>query len=450
LRVSVPTDGGTGLDLLRAAASPLAGRPEDFDPLLAMIGDARFVLLGEASHGTDEFYRTRADITRRLIEECGFTAVAVEADWPDAYRVNCYVRGVGDERSAEEALAGFQRFPAWMWRNTAVLEFVTWLHARNRGLPPEQRAGFYGIDLYGLHASIAAVIGYLNEVDPEAARRARERYDCFEFFGQDPQLYGHATAAGLAEPCEDAVVLQLQELQRRSIWHEHRGRIAEDDAFEAEQNARLVKNAEEYYRAMFRGRISSWNLRDSHMVETINALTAHLDRNGGRSRVVVWAHNSHLGDASATQMGESGEWNVGQLLREQYGRDAVLIGFTTHTGTVTAADDWGGPALRKQVVPSLPGSVERLLHETGVPRFFLNVRDDAVVTDLLRQQRLERAIGVIYRPQTERMSHYFFAAVSEQFDALVHLDITSAVEPLEPYAPLPEDELPETYPFEEG
>jgi erythromycin esterase-like protein len=447
--MSMLTDGGAEVDLIRSAALPLSGVPADYDALLDLIGDARFVLLGEASHGSHEFYRMRADISRRLIEEHEFAAVAVEADWPDAYRVNCFVRGVGDDHSADAALSGFRRFPAWMWRNQVVLEFVEWLREYNRGVAPQRRAGFYGIDLYSLHASIEAVIGYLNSVDPEAARRAQDRYSCFEFFGQDPQSYGYATASGMAEPCEDAVIEQLREMQRITSWGEHSGRISEDEAFEAEQNARLVKNAEEYYRSMFRGRISSWNLRDSHMVETLNALAEHLQRTTGRSRIIVWAHNSHLGDASATQMGESGEWNVGQLIREQHGRDALLIGFTTHTGMVTAANDWGAPAQVMQVVPSRADSVEGLFHRTGLPRFFLNMRDDPAVAGLLRQQRLERAIGVIYRPQTERMSHYFFASVAEQFDALFHVDDTTAVTPLEAYAPLPEDELPETYPFNE-
>jgi erythromycin esterase-like protein len=447
--MSIMTDGAAETDIVRSAAVPLRGTENDYDALLQMVGNARLVLLGEASHGTHEFYRERAEITKRLISEKGFTAVAVEADWPDAYRVNCFVRGVGDDRSADDALAGFRRFPAWMWRNVDVLEFADWLRAANANRPAEERTGFYGLDLYSLHASIEAVIGFLNSVDSEAARRARDRYSCFEFFSQDPQSYGYATTSGMAEPCEDDVVEQLREMQRRSTWGEHASPIAEDAAFEAEQNARLVKNAEEYYRSMFRGRVSSWNLRDSHMVETLNALIDHLDRRGNRTKVVIWAHNSHLGDARATQMGESGEWNVGQLVREQYGRDAVLIGFSTHAGRVTAANDWGDEARRKQVVPSLPGSFERLFHETGIPRFFLNLRDRDAVRELLRQQRLERAIGVIYRPQTERMSHYFFASLSEQFDAIIHIDETSAVEPLELFAPMPEAELPETYPFKE-
>lgn len=413
-----------------------------------MVGDARYVLIGEASHGTHEFYSLRADLTKRLIEEAGFTAVLVEADWPDAYRVNRYVRGAEDDRSAEEALSGFKRFPAWMWRNEVVVEFVEWLCDRNAHLPSDAtQAGFYGMDLYSLNTSIDAVIEYLDRVDPAAAQRARERYECFEDFSRDVETYGYLAGTGVAEPCEDDVVAQLMEMQRRiAEFASREGRIAEDAAFYAEQNARLVRNAEEYYRTMFRGRASSWNLRDRHMVETLEELVAHIDRHGRRTRVVVWAHNSHLGDARATEMGDQGEWNVGQLVRQAHGDDALLIGFSTHTGTVTAATNWGDASETMRVVPSLPGSIERLFHETGIERFWLNLRDDAALSAALSEPLLERAIGVIYRPETERFSHYFRARLPDQFDAIIHLDETRAVQPVESYAPLPEHELPETFP----
>jgi erythromycin esterase-like protein len=441
-------DGGTAIDVIRRAAIPFTGSDHELDGLIEMIGDARLALIGEASHGTHEFYRLRFDLTKRLIEERGFTAVAVEADWPDAYRVNTYVLGSGEDRSAEEALSGFRRFPAWMWRNEVVVEFAEWLREHNAGLSGDAiAAGFYGIDLYSLNASIEAVIAYLDRVDPEAAQRARDRYSCFEHFSGDTDTYGYLTGVGAAEPCEDAVVEQLVDLRRRTAdVAQQDGRIAEDAAFYAEQNARLVKNAEEYYRSMFRGRVSSWNLRDRHMVETLHELVAHRERQGQRPKVVVWAHNSHLGDARATEMGDNGEWNVGQLLREAHGNDAVLIGFTTHTGTVTAASDWGGTAQTKQVVPSLPGSYERLFHDTGIGMFWLNLRDNRQVAEVLRQPRLERAIGVIYRPETERVSHYFEARLADQFDAMIHIDETTAVQPVEHLAPLPEHDLPATFP----
>jgi erythromycin esterase-like protein len=336
-----------------------------------------------------------------------------------------------------------------MWRNQVVAEFVDWLRERNSRLPADASpAGFYGLDLYSLNRSIESVVAYLDEFDPAAAQRARERYGCFELFSHDSETYAYVTATGAAESCEDQVVAQLVDLRDRAAEFVSRdGRLAEDLAFHAEQNARLVKNAEEYYRTMFRGRVSSWNLRDRHMVEMLDALVDHLDRHGRRTKVVVWAHNSHLGDARATEMGDAGEWNVGQLVRERHGSDAVLIGFTTHSGTVTAASDWGSPAVTKQVVQSLPGSYERLFHDTAINRFWLNLRDDELLSGLLRPPRLERAIGVIYRPESERVSHYFQARLADQFDAVIHLDETTAITPLERFAPLPEHELPETYPF---
>ena len=326
-------NGGADDELARAVrgvARPLSGMASDYEPLLAWVGDRRFVLLGEASHGTHEFYRERAEITKRLIVEQGFCAVAVEADWPDAYRVNCYVRGVGEDRDADRALGGFRRFPTWMWRNTVVRDFVEWLREYNRSLPAGRpKVGFYGLDLYSLYGSLEAVVGYLDKIDPAAARSARDRYACFEHFGRDSQAYGLSAGMG-GESCERAVVEQLVELQRKAADYARRdGLVAEDEYFYAEQNARLAVNAEEYYRSMYRGRVSSWNLRDCHMAETLDALTAHLRRHGGQAKVAVWAHNSHLGDARATEMGERGELNLGQLVRQRYGRESFLIGFST-------------------------------------------------------------------------------------------------------------------------
>jgi erythromycin esterase-like protein len=414
-----------------------------------LIGDAHFVLIGEASHGTQDFYHERAEITKRLIQEKGFTAVAVEADWPDAYRVNRYVRGVDDDTTSTDALSGFQGFPTWMWRNTEVVNFIDWLRQHNDAVPQNAtKAGFYGLDLYSLHTSIKAVLSYLDKVDPEAAKRARDRYSCFDHFSkEDTQSYGYAATFGLIEPCEDEAVNQLLELQRRTAEYVQRdGPVAEDEFFYAEQNARLIKNAEEYYRSMFRRRVSSWNLRDRHMADTLDQLVAHLDRQGGRTKVVLWAHNSHLGDARATDMGDAGELNVGQLVRQKYDRDAVLIGLTTYTGTVTAASNWGAPAERKRVRPALPDSYEALFHNTGMSRFLLNLRSDSKMVTGLREPRLERAIGVIYRPDTERMSHYFDARLSDQFDAVLHLDETRALEPLERTVHWETGDLPETYP----
>lgn len=431
---------------LRSTVTPLDGA-EAYDQLVEMAGEARVVLLGEASHGTHEFYEQRALITRRLIDEAGFNAVAVEADWPDAYRVNRYVTGIGDDRSPNEALSDFIRFPTWMWRNTDVTGFVGWLRNRNDAHAPERRAGFYGLDLYSLNGSIDAVLAYLDRVDPEAARRARFRYGCFEDFAEDPQSYGYSAEFGLSEACEREVIDQLVELRSRAADYVDRaGRLAAGEYFFAEQNARRVKNAEEYYRSMFRGRDESWNTRDRHMAETLGELSAWLHAEYGRSRIVVWAHNSHIGDASKTESRARGELNLGQLARERHGAEAVLVGFTTYTGTVAAASDWGGPVETKRVRPALPESWEALFHDVARPRFALITRENSRVGDVLAGERLERAIGVIYRPQSERTSHYFRADLVPQFDAVIHIGETRAVVLLERTAGWGVD-MPETYPL---
>ncbi|WP_328709952.1 erythromycin esterase family protein [Microbispora hainanensis] len=439
----------TDLATLRSELVPVRdGVPSD-EVLFDIVGDARFVLIGEASHGTHEFYAARAQMTRRLIEEKGFIAVAVEADWPDAYRVNRYVRGRGDDATAEEALRGFERFPAWMWRNADVLEFVGWLREHNDRLGKRERAGFYGLDLYSMHRSADEVVAYLEKVDPAAAARARERYSCFDHNdGDDGQAYGFAAAFGAGESCERQVIEQLVDLQRNALRYQRaQGLLGEDEFFHAERNAVVVAAAERYYRTMFGGRVSSWNLRDRHMADTLFALAEHLGwQRGEPAKIVVWAHNSHLGDARATEMGARGELNLGQLVREHSLADCRLIGFTTYTGTVTAADDWGGPAERKNVRPALPGSVEELFHEVGHKEFLVGFGRSAGAADLLRRALLERAIGVVYRPRTERQSHYFQARLSDQFDAVIHIDETGALEPLERTAAWERGEPPETYP----
>jgi erythromycin esterase-like protein/predicted phosphoribosyltransferase len=431
---------------IRARGIALSGDSSQYDALIDAASDARVVLLGEATHGTHEFYRERAFITRRLIEEKGFAGVAVEADWPDAYQVNRFVRGDAGEE-AVNALGGFKRFPAWMWRNADVLDFVGWMRSRNAAQPPDRRAGFYGLDLYSLHASMHAVVAYLDKVDADAARRARERYGCFDQFGAEPQEYGYTTAFGMQPSCEREVIGQLLDLHRQRAEYARRdGRVAADEFFSAEQNARLVRNAEQYYRAMVTGRVESWNLRDRHMSETLSHLLAFLDRGRSGARLVVWAHNSHLGDARATEMGASGELNVGQLAREEHGRRALLVGFTTYTGTVTAATEWDGAAHRRHVRPALAGSYERLFHDVEIPRVLLPIRTDPELAAALTAPRLERAIGVLYLPETERRSHYFHARLAEQFDFVIHVDETRAVEPLERTSAWAAGEMAETFP----
>jgi erythromycin esterase-like protein len=429
-------------------ARPFRGSVRDLDPLLALVADARLVLVGEASHGTHEFYHWRAELTKRLIVEKGFHAVAAEADWPDAYRVNRYVRALGRDADAEEALRDFERFPAWMWRNADVLDFVGWLRTHNDEISePETKVGFYGLDLYSLHASIAAVLEYLDQTDAAAARRARFRYGCFDHFGTDPENYAYGASLGLAPDCEREVVAQLADLRRQREELLARDGIAKaDEQFQAEQNARVVKNAGEYYRSMFKGRVSTWNLRDTHMTDTLDALLAHLARSLGRTKIVVWAHNSHVGDARATELGRGGELNLGQLARERHGANARLIGQTTHDGTVTAAADWGRPAERKRVRSALQGSYEKLFHGTELGNLLLLSDDLRAVAGDPARSLLERAIGVVYRPETERVSHYFHANLLAQFDAVLHLDATRALEPLERKAMNPRAEEPETFP----
>ncbi|HEY5721944.1 MAG TPA: protein-L-isoaspartate(D-aspartate) O-methyltransferase [Allosphingosinicella sp.] len=426
-------------DLVRAAAEPLPDLDSpDFGLFFDRFADARIVLLGEASHGTSEFYRARAAISKRLIEEHGFTIVAVEADWPDAATIDRWVRHRPGREGEEKA---FQRFPTWMWRNEEVDSFIRWLRTHNEGRTPEAMAGFHGLDLYNLGGSIRAVIDYLDDVDPDAARLARERYGCLMPWTRDPAAYGRiAITEGYAR-CEQPVVQMLRELHRKRMEY-----MAEDgeEWLDAAANARLVKNAEAYYRIMYHGAAESWNLRDTHMFETLCQL---LDARGPDSRAIVWAHNSHIGNAAHTEMGQvREELNLGQLCKEKFGDAARLIGFGTHSGTVAAATDWDDPMEIKQVRPSLPGSYERISHETGLKRFLLDLREgeNKEAAEGLLEPRLERFIGVIYRPETERWSHYSQCVLPNQFDAWVWFDETEAV------TPLPGEQRPgedETWPF---
>ena len=435
----------TAVDVVRLHAVRMDQDTAAATVLDAISPDVSVVLIGEASHGTHEFYRLRADVTRGLITQRGFTIIAVEADWPDAYRANRWGRGLGEDDTGEEALSDFTRFPRWMWRNREVVRFLRWLRDENAGRDPTGRVGFYGLDLYSLHRSMACVTEYLDRVDPAAAARARQQYGCFETFGDDPQAYGHAATLNVSRSCEDEAVNQLLHLRRHAVEYVSRdGHVAADDLFSAEQNARVVRDAEAYYRAMFRGRAESWNLRDRHMMSTLEALLTHDRQTGGPAKAVVWAHNSHLGDARATGMAAHGELNLGQLARDEFGRATCLIGMTTHRGSVTAAREWDQPAERRQVRPSLPGSYERLFHDTGLPMFLLRLHDRGLGA-VLAPARIERAIGVIYKPETERGSHYLSARLCDQFDLVVHIDDTRALEPLEAWS-RHEADLPDTYP----
>jgi erythromycin esterase-like protein len=425
-------------ELIASAAEPL---PELDDPDFAhafdRFGEAQVVLLGEASHGTSEFYRARAAITRRLIERHGFNLVAVEADWPDAAAIDRIVRG---KPAPAEAEPPFRRFPTWMWRNAEFAAFVEWLRSHNQGAA--EPVSFHGLDLYNMNASISAVIGYLDRTDPAAAAEARRLYGCLKPWKEEPAVYGAIARSEGHGRCEAGVVQMLRDLFAR----EHIYAPDDPDAFlDAAQNARLVANAEAYYRAMYHGSAASWNLRDEHMADTLELL---LRWKGPKAKAVVWAHNSHIGDARFTDMGEKrDEWNLGQLVREARGEEAVrLVGFGTHGGTVAAADDWDEPMKIKRVNPSRPDSFERLMHDSGVPRFLLDLRDASEpLRETLTEQRLERYIGVIYRPDTERWSHYSEASLTKQYDAFVWFDETQAVTALA--GPEEHGSGDETWPF---
>jgi erythromycin esterase-like protein len=430
--------------LIADAAEPL---PEIDDPAFGAMfdrfADARVVCLGEASHGTSEFYRARAAISRRLIERHGFNIVAVEGDWPDCATIDRYVR----HRPAREVdFQPFERFPTWMWRNREVDDFIRWMRQHNDERAYEAMCGFYGLDLYNLSASMQAVVEFLDREDPELGRLAHRRYGCLEPWADNPQVYGrHSLIEGYAR-CEVGIIQMLQDLLKKQV--DCFGEECEE-WLDAAANARLVKDAEAYYRVMYHGSAESWNLRDQHMVDTLNMI---LDAKGPNSKAIVWAHNSHIGNAAFTDMGMNrGELNVGQLVKEKWDARARLIGFGTHTGTVAAADDWDEPMQIKRVRPSLPDSHERMSHDSGVPRFLLDLREGEIGRELregLAEARLERFIGVIYRPETERWSHYSEATLPKQFDAYVWFDETSAVTPLPgEVRPGEHREVEETYPF---
>lgn len=430
--------------LIASAAEPL---PEIDDPAFGAMfdryGDARVVLLGEASHGTSEFYRARAAISRRLIEHHGFNIVAVEADWPDAATID---RRVRHREPREGELSAFERFPTWMWRNREVEGFVEWLRRHNGARPYERMCGFYGLDLYNLSGSMRAVIDFLEQEDPELARLAHRRYGCLDPWAEEPQLYGRtALMEGFAR-CEVGVIEMLTDLLQKQV-----DCLSEecDEWLDAQANARLVKDAEAYYRVMYRGSAESWNLRDTHMFETLNMI---LDAKGPGAKAIIWAHNSHIGNAAYTDMGQHrDELNIGQLAKEKFDARARLIGFGTHSGTVAAADDWDEPMQIKKIRPSLPESYERLSHDSGVPHFLLDLREGQIgrdVREALMEPRLERFIGVIYRPDTERWSHYSQAILPRQFDGWVWFDDTRAVTPLPGAGAAREPgQEEETYPF---
>lgn len=443
---SVPPirSGGNALQLIRSHAVPLTGSARDHDALLDVIGDAGVVLLGAASHGTHEFYRQRAQITKRLITEKGFNAVAAEADWADAWRVNRFVRGEGEDLDSVDALTGFERFPSWMWRNADVLDFIGWLRDHNESVWSEQRqVGFYGLDLYSLHKSMNEVVACLERKDSAEAAKAKGLYGCVDRFGRDPQNYGLLAGSGVSDSCLAGIIRQLGALREMEVERLMKSEPNSADAsFFHEQNALLVRNAGHYYRDVFRSYVSSWNVRDRQMMDLLVSLIAHLQSACGSAKVVVWAHNSHVGDARATEMAWRGELNIGQLAREAFAEQCRLVGFTTYAGSLTAASGWCHPAERKQARPGLDGSIEKLFHQAGVPNFMLDLTKSGELSDELAKARLQRAVGVVYLTGSERQSHYFEACLSGQFDAVLHFDHTRAVEPLERNSRLRTHDMP--------
>jgi erythromycin esterase-like protein len=409
-------------------ARPIRGE-QDLDQLLDQVRTARFVLIGDASHGSHEFYDLRGALTRKLISQRGFAAVAVDGDWPDALRVDRYVRRQGDDDSTYDALTAFERFPTWMWRNTDVAGFLEWLRAWNVHRSAELRTGFYGLDLYSLHASIRAVLSFLDETDARAARAARARYGAFDHAGAVLAHGGLHAWLGLADPCEDEVIAQLVEMQRRHTARSGRT-PAGDGWFHVMQTAHVIKDAEAYYRAMFGGRSMSWNLRDTHMADTLDLLADHLGTKDQPAGLVVWAHNAHVGDARATAMADSGEVTLGQLMRQRHPGEVALVGMTTYTGSVRCAHDWDDAAIAEPLLPSLPGSWEELFHQVGAQRFYVTAA--ALRRNVgEREDRLHRTIGVVYRPEADRERHYYHARLADEFDLVIHVDTTHAVRPLE-------------------
>lgn len=418
------------INTIRNTVNPLSNDPKSYYPLLDRIADAHFVLLGEATHGTSQFYAARAQITSLLIKEKGFNVIAVEADFPEVQPINQFLKDSQFRKSTAESLDGFKRFPIWMWKNKEMLSFIEQLKDINLQKPPEKKIAFYGMDLYSMYSSIEAVISYLDKVDPDAAQMAKKRYACFYRYGSDDDSYGQAMSY-VKENCQKQVVDQLIELQKkRNEYLQENSLQGNEELFYAEQNAKVAKDAEQYYREMFSRRAKTWNLRDLHMADMVDEVSNHVKKISGTSKIVVWAHNSHVGNALATEFSESEELSLGQLVLFRHWGDAYLVGLTTYNGTVAAASQWGAKVEKKTLNPALDGSYEELFHNTDIKSFMLDFNDLPSDLNTFKQNHLERSVGVVYTPESERVSHYFNARMADQFHAVIHIDHTSAVEPL--------------------
>jgi len=437
------------IQLLNQAVIPCQRDDIQFcEKISELIGNARIVLMGEATHGTMDFYQARMAVTKYLIREKGFQAIAIEGDWTSVYPVNLYCQGYTDPENLQTPLEEFKRFPTWMWRNTNMLDFVEKIREYNFQVKTQtKKVAFYGLDLYCLHEAAQGVIDYLQEHDPEAAREAIQRYACFDHMGLDPQRYNYLIKNRLKKPCVKEVMLQFLETQRL-IYQNLASDLDEIDLqFYALQNARIVRNAENYYHSLFEPHYVTWNIRDQHMVDTLQNIMSHLESiTHVPAKVIIWAHNTHIGDARATEMSDRQEINLGQLVRERFNTSSFLLGFSTSEGTVTAASEWGGSIYHKKIQLPIHGSYEWFFHKLKEKNFILNLRENTPLMHLLKSPQLQRAIGVIYHPETERISHYFFSHLPNQFDALVHFDKTQALIPLDKKWELQEAELPDTYP----
>jgi len=420
----------TLINTIRNTAYPLSNDPKSYYPLLDRIADAHFVLLGEATHGTSQFYTARAQITSLLIKEKRFNVIAIEADFPEVQPINQFLKSNQIRNSAAESLDGFRRFPVWMWKNKEMLSFIEQLKSINLQKSPESKVAFYGLDLYSMYLSIEAVISYLDKVDPDAAAMARKRYACFYRYGNDDDSYGQAMNY-VKENCQKQVIEQLLELQKKRNEYLQKNNLqGNEELFYAEQNAKVAKDAEQYYREMFSRRAKTWNLRDLHMADMVEEVSNHIKKINGSAKIVVWAHNSHVGNALATEFSESEELSLGQLVLYRHWGDCYLVGFTTYNGTVAAASQWGAKVEKKTLNPAIDGSYEELFHNTDIKTFLLDFNDLPSDLEAFKQNHLERSVGVVYTPESERVSHYFNARMADQFHAVIHIDSTSAVEPL--------------------
>lgn len=411
----------------------------DLSPLFKKIGDARIVMLGEASHGTHEFYTWRSFISRKLIEEKNFNFIAVEGDWPDCYKINRYIKNYKDAgTNSKDVLQQFKRWPTWMWANWEILELMDWLKEHNSSLPFNERIGFYGLDVYSLWESMEAIMQYLIRVDKKALEIAKEAFECFEpYRKEEGKSYARASQF-VPEICQDEVLTLLKEIQQRLPHYDG----DYENAFSTEQNALIAVNAEKYYRAMIRGGPHSWNVRDGHMEETLCRL---LELHGKNSKAIIWEHNTHIGDARATDMADEGMFNIGELARMKHNdKGVVLIGFGTYSGSVIAGRSWGAPMKQLNVPAARTGSWEYLLREASKENKLL-IMDDFMTATLLENHIGHRAIGVVFNPEYERLGNYVPTILPMRYDAFIFLNETKALHPLHI---IPDGHLvPETYPF---